>query len=646
MSTLAQVLDPTSRSRELRAYAYLQARFSKGAQTVVDCLIPFVTFAIAQHDGDQFDPEKILNFLQTNYRISIPFYTLEGMTGQLQHLGALKYDALGKIHICVKQSEPDLEGDELDLSLNDLTELESALARFAEKFETDTPYASESWSEALISFLGPDEDQEKVKASSVRGVLILDPGFLDRRIIGQFITKCHSDSSLLFGTITKLYYGVLIGDFLANLQTFGDSDAYRNLNVIYDATVLMRLLGTSGNAHQKATTEMHEALQALGCGTYYFEHTYNEVLDNLGAVREAILVGGPMYRETRGALDTGELSPREVMMIPRELDIRLANLGITQREEKYEDTDSSFQISERDFIKEVRTAFGRRQREPWGRDAMSVAMIVRLRGSRRTADISKSGFVFVTHNRPIARVARRFLVKSGFANERNVPPMLTVSQIMTVAWLANDTGAGAGQVTNELAASCYQACLPKDGWDDAFWEALDELKGQDADDVRELLENDLVIASARKIALDESLGHPEFITTLSVRELLINAKQQADNLSDRAHQTGYQKGAQHVTSVVEERVEHRATELAGKAVKFIQIGLVLIAVVGLVFSVLPQSTLSLFGRIVGGITSLAIGVISVLAFVGVQIVSRLFNILELKIIKLIRVVQDHLAPRS
>ena len=646
MSTLAQVLDPASRNRELRAYAYLQARFSRGAESVVDCLIPFVTFAIAQHDGDQFDRNKILDFLQKNYRISIPYYTLEGMTGQLQNLGALKYDPLGQIHVCAKRSEPDIAGEGLNLSLNDLKELENALAEFSAKIEPNAPYASESWSEALIRFLGPDEDLGKVKASAVRGVLVLDPGFLDRRIIGQFITKCHRDNPSLYGTITKLYYGVLIGDFLANIQTYGDKDAYRDLNVIYDTTVLMRLLGTSGSAYKKATIEMHEALLALGCRTYYFEHTYNEVLVSLGAVREAILTGGSMYRDTKGALDSGEISPSEIMMLPMELDIRLGNIGITQREEKYEDTETKYQINERDFIEEVRAGFGRRASEPWGKDAMSLAMIVRLRNRTRTNDISKSRFIFVTHNGPISRVARRFVVKSGFASERNIPPMLTVSQIMTVAWLANDTGAGAEQVTSELAASCYQACLPKDGWDDAFWEALEALKEQDTDDVRELLENDLVIASARKIALDESLGHPEFIATLSIRDLLLNAEKVADRQSDQAQQTGFQKGAQYFKSTIEDLAERRAKELARRLVRLIQIVLVGFAIVGLVFSVLPQSTLPLWGRIVAGVTSFSIGVISILAFVGVQIMSRAFINIEAKIVELIRVIQHQLAPRT
>ena len=83
------LLDPTARDPELRAFAYLQARFVKGARSSIDCLQPFVLFAIGQFDGEAFDREGVLQFLADNYQLHITRYMLEDMEPRLIQLGAL-----------------------------------------------------------------------------------------------------------------------------------------------------------------------------------------------------------------------------------------------------------------------------------------------------------------------------------------------------------------------------------------------------------------------------------------------------------------------------------------------------------------------------------------------------------------------------
>lgn len=42
MVAVQQLLDPQARDPQLRAFAYLQARFVKGARSAIDCLQPLV----------------------------------------------------------------------------------------------------------------------------------------------------------------------------------------------------------------------------------------------------------------------------------------------------------------------------------------------------------------------------------------------------------------------------------------------------------------------------------------------------------------------------------------------------------------------------------------------------------------------------
>jgi hypothetical protein len=88
-----------------------------------------------------------------------------------------------------------------------------------------------------------------------------------------------------------IFTGVLIEDFIDNIQIISAPDTFAKLSIYYDTTVLLKLLGTSGRLLQSATMEMHRALQDLGCKTYYFDFGEVETSNVLEALITAYDMG-------------------------------------------------------------------------------------------------------------------------------------------------------------------------------------------------------------------------------------------------------------------------------------------------------------------------------------------------------------------
>src|SRR5690606_8996486 len=130
---------------------------------------------------------------------------------------------------------------------------------------------------------------------NVSGVLVTDSAFFDNKIIGDFVIDAQRTGSLIYPIIEKIFYGVLASEFLLRIENLGNKADYNGLNIVYDTTVLLRLLGTSGRYLRTATLEMHEVLQDLGCRTFYYNHSYAELLATLDYIVEAARVGNSIH---------------------------------------------------------------------------------------------------------------------------------------------------------------------------------------------------------------------------------------------------------------------------------------------------------------------------------------------------------------
>ena len=288
-SLVEQILEYGESDRKLRAYAYLTASFNRQSSTgrqiadAIDCLMPFVVTGIAEQAGKQIDLEVLSDFLSTNFGFNVPLYALDQILPRAQEIGALTWNPTLKIHVCNKIESVSPEGETgAEVLAEDFSVIDQALASFAIALGRHKPINSATWTDALITFLKSETEVTTSKFKTVDGAIIADSEALDNYIVARFIQEISETRPALLKPIVNIFTGVLIEDFIRTIQELGSSEDYDKVNIYYDTTILLRLLGTSGNMLHAATTEMHRSLGHLGCKTFYFEHTDNEVANILG----------------------------------------------------------------------------------------------------------------------------------------------------------------------------------------------------------------------------------------------------------------------------------------------------------------------------------------------------------------------------
>jgi hypothetical protein len=568
------LLNPEYQNAELRAYAFLSAQYKHGVRSTIDCLKPFVIYAIADQAGNQLNWPTIRTYLREKYGLSVPFYMLERMEWALRDAKAIIKTENSHILIC-GDARPSISENDADFTINDIDRLGGALQRFAANRGMEKPLTAENWNDIIVPFFmnrSPPGDKETAK---VRGVLISDPKTYDFTIVADFIMDGYASMSPSYKMVERVYYGVLVAEFLTQIESAGNKASFKGLGVVYDAPVILRLLGCSGKIFKDATLELHDTLRDLGCKTYFFAHTYDEISIAIEAILKCYENGQPMFRETQEAISRREISINDIYSIKADLDLRLAGLGLLEHSAGYSSRNSDdFQIDEAGFKDRLQ------KYRSWGsagslaaeRDVMSLALIMRLRNGKQVRDVSKSGFVFITHNTRLANMSKDFLRTEGQLNDGAVWPILTVGQISTIAWVVNETFQDDKKITKELIANCYSAALPDDDFDARLKEILTKT---DPTKAHELYNNAFLIQSVRHVALSHTGGHSSLVKTLSTAELLAEAEEYRKVVTDAARTEGRDEAKIELGNEANQRHTEKARSAASALSKAIMVFVVL-----------------------------------------------------------------------
>ena len=103
-------------------------------------------------------------------------------------------------------------------------------------------------------------------------------------------------------------------------------DEYSHLTVYYDTSIILRLLGSSGEVYKNANLEMHRTIEQLGSKTMYFDHTESEVVNILDTIMSNYNVGNRLFGETAEAMLRGEVTIETVKDLSATFSERLALL--------------------------------------------------------------------------------------------------------------------------------------------------------------------------------------------------------------------------------------------------------------------------------------------------------------------------------
>ncbi len=356
------------------------------------------------------------------------------------------------------------------------------LTYYAKRLGFDIEPPSGTWGDALLNFLRGNRTELQSPFANLKGVIV-DPVKIEISTVGAFIKSLHVGSPELFAMVLNVYMGVLIEDFISSVAEISQIDPKYKVTVFYDTAVLMRLIGTSSRMLSIATEELTRYLQDIGFATMYFSGNETEVANILNTIIYVKDTGREIEGETAEAISMGEVSISDLRMLQNTFNEKLArkNVFVADQLDNFSEKDSQFQIDQKRFenyllarATERKKPYGQQNRE---NDASYLANVMRLRKGVRTRDLAHSRYIFITSNKFLAYSARRFLIEQKMLSAQNCPPILTVGQAATIAWLLKDQTIVPEKAGRELLSNCFAAIRPDAEWFRYFKEGVEKAVG-------------------------------------------------------------------------------------------------------------------------------------------------------------------------
>jgi hypothetical protein len=522
--------------RAVRAYAYLTASFraANNVNDVLDCIVPFVADVALK---DKTQPVNVAQVAESlaNFGLRIPRYAVQQLLPRLQKRGMLEWNALSKSFIPTQKA---VEHGSSAVSLDeDFDFIEVAISNYAKSLDLAAAPFSASWSDALIKFLQSESLRSGMKSVVIKSAIVSEFSQVEAFVIARFIQHSYTNDRVTFDAISRVYSGVLIEDFVNNVQSIGNTKDYKGLKVFYDTSVMLRLLGCSGRELETATLEMHNSLIELGCDLHYLETNRTEVSNILDTILNANAYGHEIFGETGEAIMTGEMTIAEIRDLAATFETRLGQLNVFQYDYDYavRKAEAVFQINELDFTDALVSAAMKRdksyKRENALNDAKVVGITLRLRRGKAVRELSGSKFIFVSQNSLLQRTARKFCVEhTQEYDDSTIGPVITVGQITTAGWLATERALEPHKVSKELLGNCYSAVRPTANWADEFAKALEQFSLEDKESLEKRADAALILKATRDAVRDQSLNEAAVLRKLNVAEVFRQATVAADRL--------------------------------------------------------------------------------------------------------------------
>jgi hypothetical protein len=471
------VVTNKSNDRALLAFAFLADDLTRGGD-LASSILPLFKAVTKQYAGKKFSPKQLSQALSAYYGIDIHPYAVEDLIPRLVAEGILA-------------TAPHLVGVE-ELYYADITEeFESVDESFADNlFSTFRDFSypmltannisltDTELQNALLArlrkseFLGilakPDrtrEDQRSVstlvaKKSSEddqRDKDITATAHLDV-LVASFILHAKETNQQLYELIVKTATGVIVSEVILNFRNPQGINTLQGLTVILDTPFLMSMLDLSSEVRHGYAKRLAAQLSEKGAVLATFRHCIEEFRDNLKAVLtnyergEAYGETAARLRQLQFRLYAGTLSTS--------IETRLKELGVVIISDPNAPLHRHFPQADEETLRTKITFH-----ENWlarDRDAHSITDIIRLRAGKAVDfdSFSKCGYIFLTENAKLVRLASDYLVAANVYHERDVPPCLTDRYFAGLLWIM--FGGESNLLTEaRLIANCVRAVQPR-----------------------------------------------------------------------------------------------------------------------------------------------------------------------------------------
>lgn len=450
------------RLRPLISYVLSSYSMANG-EDYFRALLPLFSPIAYENDTNLFDPHSFSQALEEKYGLHVNEQAVRNFVPSMAKEGLLRRTTDKPPHIYRYSGEipPQVtKGYE---------EIEKRLSVIFDKYHT--------FIENMNSLMKNAYTKDQLETGLIEWVLYSDAQFdisQDYRdfpqreidyIAAAFLEHLEANEPNLLDDIALIHSGAIMSELVLDYKSPQTAhDKASTLHIFLDAPFVMNLLDLSGKRKKESSVEIFNQLQELGSQLYIFEHSIEEIEGTIDAVLN------PSNPERRGplaeALFSGEVNEDYVRVIRRNLLDHIKGKKIKPF--------SSSLYKQHNLLKYFSEETKDRLYDeiPWGidkdqarkRDVESISAIMRKRGDNKQRDYMKSGYLFVTNNESLARLAREFCIKEGITKEEYAPPAISVVTLSGLLFLMlGDINKKKSISRKQLLASCSKvvAAHPK-----------------------------------------------------------------------------------------------------------------------------------------------------------------------------------------
>ena len=264
-------------------------------------------------------------------------------------------------------------------------------------------------------------------------------------IVSQFIDGIKNASGGFYEVFENLLVGRMLASFVAsNEKTVSESTrAFGKMTIFLDSGFIFNLLGLDDYSSPTEYRELVTTLRRMGVKLCVFDHTYNEVTD---IIQSSIRwINNPEYSLGKAShvnqhFIDARASEEEIDEWIFTLKTKLEECGVfvVETDIDYNESDVVYQENIKQMIIDDYRAsdtYKENKEQTYDLDAKSIYAIHKKRRGKTFKRLEEAGYIFLTTNRGLSRVARRLNAERNDTND--VPLVLTDTFLSVLLFLVN-----------------------------------------------------------------------------------------------------------------------------------------------------------------------------------------------------------------
>lgn len=289
--------------RSVIAYSFL-AQTTRGDGDLLQGLTPIFKPIAKSHANEKFDPEGFSKLLNDLYGIKVHNWAIEDLLPRLEAAGIV-YKA--KISDDLEQYfYSEIEAEFNDVNEKDISLITQSFVKFATPIleSHNLPVDAEMLEDAFLTqlvdmdfisiLLKPDRSKDDSKSPNTISLKKSQDQVTWEEAVSakskvdvlsaSFILEIYKTNTELYDLVMRVATGALLSEVILNIQDPEVNISLAGLSVILDTPFLMSLLDLSSKESHGFAKEICQQLRDKGAKIATFEHSVQELQNNLKAV--------------------------------------------------------------------------------------------------------------------------------------------------------------------------------------------------------------------------------------------------------------------------------------------------------------------------------------------------------------------------